>query len=114
MAEPNSQPSETSPLLPKGDDLRYDSRERIVPEDADPNDYDEPEDEDAGDIEGQSIEENQDDGNPEVLKQLTYLMPALGIGIFLAAADQTIIVSSYGRIGSELNALSRTSWIATA
>lgn len=34
--------------------------------------------------------------------------------IFLAAADQTIIVSSYGRIGSDLGALNNTSWIATA
>lgn len=34
--------------------------------------------------------------------------------VFLSAADQTIIVSSYGRIGSELHALSSTSWIATA
>jgi MFS family permease len=34
--------------------------------------------------------------------------------VFLAAADQTIIVSSYGRIGSELGALNLTSWIATS
>jgi MFS family permease len=46
--------------------------------------------------------------------QLPYIMPALAIGVFLAAADQTIIVSSYGRIGSDLDALSKTSWIATA
>lgn len=41
-------------------------------------------------------------------------MPALAIGIFLASADQTIVVSSYGKIGSELKALSQTSWIATS
>jgi predicted MFS family arabinose efflux permease len=46
--------------------------------------------------------------------QLPYIFPALAIGVFLAAADQTIIVSSYGRIGSDLDALSETSWIATA
>jgi MFS family permease len=34
--------------------------------------------------------------------------------IFLAAIDQTIIVASYGKIGSELNALNLTSWIATS
>jgi MFS family permease len=34
--------------------------------------------------------------------------------VFLSAADQTIIVSSYGRIGSELGALNLTSWIATS
>lgn len=41
-------------------------------------------------------------------------MPALIIAIFLASADQTIVVSSYGKIGSELKALSQTSWIATS
>ena len=33
--------------------------------------------------------------------------------IFLAAADQTIIVACYGKIGSDLEALNNTSWIAT-
>ena len=46
--------------------------------------------------------------------QMKYIMPALAIGVFLSAADQTIIVSSYGKIGSDLDALSETSWIATA
>ncbi len=32
----------------------------------------------------------------------------------MSAGDQTIIVSSYGKIGSELKALNNTSWIATA
>ncbi|KAL4743138.1 hypothetical protein BDV11DRAFT_202124 [Aspergillus similis] len=34
--------------------------------------------------------------------------------VFLSAADQTIIVSSYGKIGSDLKALNLTSWIATS
>lgn len=72
------------------------------------------------------------EGMPEVRKRMIYIMPALAVGVsyiyqdsvfwprliehqvFLSAADQTIIVSSYGQIGSDLNALSRTSWIATA
>lgn len=33
--------------------------------------------------------------------------------VFLSAADQTIIVSAYARIGSDLNALNKTSWIST-
>ena len=33
--------------------------------------------------------------------------------MFLAAADQTLVVSTYGTIGTELHALSSTSWIAT-
>ena len=42
------------------------------------------------------------------------LLPALAIGVFLAAADQTIVISSYGTIGSEMNALDKCSWLATA
>ncbi|KAI9376688.1 major facilitator superfamily-domain-containing protein [Aspergillus egyptiacus] len=45
---------------------------------------------------------------------LRYIIPAISIGVFLAAADQTIIVASYGKIGSELRALNLTSWIATS
>jgi hypothetical protein len=37
----------------------------------------------------------------------------MAIGIFLAAMDGTIVVSSYGAIGSELEELQNTSWIAT-
>src|SRR5271168_2523257 len=47
----------------------------------------------------------QFEGRPEIRKQLKYILPAVSIGVFLSAADQTIIVSSYGRIGSELDAL---------
>ena len=53
-------------------------------------------------------------GEPDMRSQMKYIMPALAIGVFLSAADQTIIVSSYGKIGSDLDALSETSWIATA
>ncbi|KAK1817949.1 hypothetical protein LTR12_007701 [Friedmanniomyces endolithicus] len=58
--------------------------------------------------------QKQYEGMPEVMKQMKYILPAIAIGVLLAAADQTIIVTSYGRIGSDLNALSQTSWIATA
>ena len=58
--------------------------------------------------------QKQHEGLPEVKKQLKYILPALSIGIYLSAADQTIIVSSYGKIGTDLNALNMTSWIATA
>ncbi|PSK50466.1 hypothetical protein B9Z65_410 [Elsinoe australis] len=54
------------------------------------------------------------EGNPEVRARLPWILPAIAIGVFLSAADQTIIVSSYGKIGSDLHALSSTSWIATA
>ena len=32
---------------------------------------------------------------------------------FLSAADQTLVVSCYGKIGSDLNALHKSSWIST-
>ncbi|KAL9129668.1 MAG: hypothetical protein Q9217_001947 [Psora testacea] len=56
----------------------------------------------------------QHEGMPEVKARLKFILPAISIGIFLAAADQTIIVSSYGKIGSDLKALNKSSWISTA
>lgn len=65
----------------------------------------------------ESIDESraaQFSGNREARKMLKYIVPAVSIGVFLSAADQTIIVSSYGRIGSDLEALNLTSWIGTS
>lgn len=50
----------------------------------------------------------------DAIKSVWWTLPALAIGIFLSAADQTIVVASYGKIGSEFKAMNRTSWIATA
>lgn len=58
--------------------------------------------------------ETQYKGLPEVKKQLKFILPAVAIGLFLSAADQTIVASAYGIIGSDLNALNKTSWISTA
>ncbi|KAI9807872.1 MAG: hypothetical protein M1825_005178 [Sarcosagium campestre] len=69
---------------------------------------------DTSDAERQSVDGRNYDGMPDVQAKFPYIMPALAIGVLLSAADQTIIVSSYGRIGSDLNALNNTSWIATA
>ncbi|TFK74135.1 MFS general substrate transporter [Pluteus cervinus] len=44
---------------------------------------------------------------------LSIVIP-MSLGIFLAAIDGTIVVSSYAAIGSELKQLQSTSWIATA
>ncbi|EPE24597.1 MFS general substrate transporter [Glarea lozoyensis ATCC 20868] len=49
-----------------------------------------------------------------VRARLKFIFPALAIGIFLAAGDQTIVVSSYGRIGSDLDELDKVAWLATA
>lgn len=99
--------TETSPLLP-------DPGSGIAPEGADHSEH---ATEDEANLERQDTlqgRQKQYEGMPEVRKQLPYIVPAVGIGVFLGSADQTIIVSSYGKIGTELNALSLTSWIATA
>ena len=53
-------------------------------------------------------------GMPDVKARLKYILPAMAIGIFLSAADQTLIVTMYGKIGSDLKALNKTSWVSTA
>ncbi|PUU81009.1 major facilitator superfamily domain-containing protein [Tuber borchii] len=45
---------------------------------------------------------------------LRLILPAMAVGIFLAAMDNTIVVSSYGAIGSDMKELNKTSWISTA
>ena len=45
---------------------------------------------------------------------LRVVITAMAAGILLAAADNTIVIASYGRIGTEFNELNRTSWISTA
>ncbi|KAJ5090978.1 hypothetical protein N7532_009662 [Penicillium argentinense] len=70
------------------------------------------------DAESGDLSNNQDEQTkepfPDAQKQLKYIVPAISIGIFLSAADQTIIMASYGQIGSDLKALNLTSWIATS
>lgn len=56
----------------------------------------------------------QSKGTRSAAAKMRYIMPAVSVGVFLTAADQTIIVSSYGRIGSDLSALNLTPWIASA
>ncbi|KAF7353966.1 Vacuolar membrane amino acid uptake transporter fnx2 [Mycena venus] len=57
-------------------------------------------------------ERDADSHKPQV--SLPTILIPMAIGIFLCAMDQTIVVSSYAAIGSELNQLQNTSWIATA
>ncbi|KAL6924760.1 hypothetical protein FSHL1_002010 [Fusarium sambucinum] len=47
-------------------------------------------------------------------RKMNLLLAAVGIGVYLAAADQLITVATYAKIGNELHALNNTSWIATA
>lgn len=41
-------------------------------------------------------------------------IPVLGVGIFLALLDQSIVATINGEIGSDLHGLRNVSWIATA
>ncbi|EWC44674.1 hypothetical protein DRE_06570 [Drechslerella stenobrocha 248] len=45
---------------------------------------------------------------------LAAVIPPLMMGVFLAAMDTLIVASAYGRIGSDLDELSKVSWIAAA
>ncbi|KAH7079173.1 major facilitator superfamily domain-containing protein [Paraphoma chrysanthemicola] len=84
----------------------------LSPEGADPYIANE---QDGGDIERQTSngDSSKHQGLPEVQKRMKYIFPAIAIGVFLSSADQTLVISTYGTIGTELHALSSTSWIAT-
>ncbi|KAL8651875.1 MAG: hypothetical protein Q9210_003011 [Variospora velana] len=116
MPNNHEDPTETSPLLRK---LSY-----VPPEPEHEADGTLPK---GSSVDGQTDdpgkhggdEESQDhvteyQGMPEVKEKLKYILPAVAIGIFLAAADQTLIVTMYGKIGSDLEALNKTSWVSTA
>ena len=116
----NGQPSERSPLIPKDGTGSLQSGPALVPSNAG-NGFTSPNKsiENTAEVDGEALErqrsiEDRNEGIPEVKKKMKFILPALAIGIFLSAADQTIIVSSYGKIGSELHALNLTSWIATS
>ncbi|KAL8857883.1 MAG: hypothetical protein Q9178_005502 [Gyalolechia marmorata] len=68
----------------------------------------------AGDEEQIKDAATEYQGMPDVRARLKYILPAMAIGIFLSAADQTLIVTMYGKIGSDLKALNKTSWVSTA
>ncbi|KAI0616253.1 Major Facilitator Superfamily protein [Pyrenophora tritici-repentis] len=46
--------------------------------------------------------------------QITWIILAASCGVFLAAAEKTMTVAIYGKVGSDLNALSHINWLATA
>ncbi|KAF1842374.1 uncharacterized protein K460DRAFT_409788 [Cucurbitaria berberidis CBS 394.84] len=110
----STESTETSPLLPKPVENAHliDTSIGVAPGAAGTQDDNE---NDGGDIERQVShgDSSKHQGLPEVKKRMKYIFPAIAIGVFLAAADQTLVVSTYGIIGTELHALSSTSWIAT-
>ncbi|KAL8860980.1 MAG: hypothetical protein Q9178_002493 [Gyalolechia marmorata] len=65
----------------------------------------------------ESTEQASEPESPEILqarKNVKYMLPIFGVGIFLAFLDQSIVAAINGDIGSDLNALRSVSWIATA
>ena len=97
-------PNEVSPLLPKSDvqgGTFSDSTSARISH--------------HGDEEAQREQDERADGEKLALrKQVIWVTPALAIGIFLSAVDQTIVASAFATIGSDLHALNNTSWVATA
>ncbi|KAI0386129.1 MFS general substrate transporter, partial [Hypomontagnella monticulosa] len=57
---------------------------------------------------------NSNGAAPKLKVNMKALLPALAIGIFLVAMDQTLTIATYGKMGSDLNALNSTSWISTS
>ena len=69
----------------------------------------------ATDVEpNQPTEETEDPDLVQRRKNVKSLLPVLGVGIFLAFLDQSIVAAINGEIGSDLHALRDVSWIATA
>lgn len=108
-------PNESSPLL-AGDEsyTRYDDHASFhVPPSKPVNGNGASQDAENGIVRENAIEQDPDVPTvPGV--NLAAVVPAMAIGIFLSAMDNTIVVASYGRIGTELNELNRTSWLSTA
>ncbi|KAL9593502.1 MAG: hypothetical protein Q9179_005848 [Wetmoreana sp. 5 TL-2023] len=104
MPANHEEPSETSPLLCKPSNVNGSS----INGRADGNIKH------GNDEEGQKAQVTEYQGMPEVKARLKYILPAIAIGVFLSAADQTLIVTMYGKIGSDLQALNKTSWVSTA
>ncbi|CAJ2510039.1 Uu.00g059390.m01.CDS01 [Anthostomella pinea] len=73
----------------------------------------------TGDVEaGQDVDDanghTPNGDGPKLKVNKAALLPALAIGIFLVALDQTLTIATYGKMGSDLYALNSTSWIATS
>ena len=69
----------------------------------------------ANDVE--SNQQGEESEDPEIVrrrKNIKSLLPILGVGIFLAFLDQSVVAAIEGNIGSDLHALRNVSWIATA
>ncbi|KAI1426246.1 MFS multidrug transporter [Xylaria sp. FL1777] len=67
-----------------------------------------------GSQQAEAVADGGSGDTPKLGARKAALVPALAIGVFLVSLDQTLTIATYGKIGSELQALSSTSWIATS
>ncbi|KAL8721356.1 MAG: hypothetical protein Q9181_007724, partial [Wetmoreana brouardii] len=113
----NHEPSETSPLLCKPSNALPEpavAPSGSLPNGSSINGCADGNIKHGNDEEGQKAQVTEYQGMPEVKARLKYILPAITIGVFLSAADQTLIVTMYGKIGSDLKALNKSSWVSTA
>ncbi|KAL8687885.1 MAG: hypothetical protein Q9218_006065, partial [Villophora microphyllina] len=113
----HEEPTEVSPLLRKASNIApepIDATTGALPNTSGISGQPHGNIKDGQDEERQEEEVTEYQGMPEVKEKLKYIVPAIAIGIFLSAADQTLIVTMYGKIGSDLKALNKTSWVSTA
>lgn len=117
MTANDNEPTETSPLLKNSNHTESDADNAVEPSVGVVPEGPVAAQQDGAALERQDTNEDrkrQYEGLPDVKRRMKIMFPALSVGVFLAAADQTLIVSSYGRIGTDLDALNKTSWVATA
>ncbi|KAL5113900.1 hypothetical protein ACEQ8H_008221 [Pleosporales sp. CAS-2024a] len=120
MASSSAEPSdETSPLLPDGGGANTASLAARDIDGASEHNNDAqstigPDGEEDMERQISNGDVSKHQGLPDVRKRLKYIFPAIAIGVFLTAADTTLVVSTYGIIGTDLHALSSTSWVATS
>ncbi|KAI4203496.1 MAG: hypothetical protein LQ350_001834 [Teloschistes chrysophthalmus] len=117
MADSHKEPTEVSPLLRRQSKIApepIDAPSGALPYTGSIHSQLDGHIKNGEDEERQEGEITEYQGMPEVKEKLKYILPAVAIGLFLAAADQTLIVTMYGKIGSDLKALNKTSWVSTA
>ena len=103
---PNIHATEHTPLLAN----QTEESERPAP-----NSHASPQPASPNDVESnEQTDETEDPAIVEGRKKVKTFLPILGVGIFLAFLDQSIVAAINGEMGSDLHALKNVSWIATA
>lgn len=85
------------------------------PEHPAPNSHASAQNASSNDVESNKQPEDTED--PAIVQgreKVKAFLPILGVGIFLAFLDQSIVAAINGEMGSDLHAMKNVSWIATA